>query len=103
MAHLRRRSHCAPRKPSDWPQAGDKTYHPTWGECTHQAPGRLSCLDLGSPKNAGPTESVPLCSTQEPEPEQLRPGKWDNVKRPNIRITAEEEDKKKGHEKILER
>ena len=29
---------------------------------------------------------------------------WDNVKHPNIRITGitEEEDKKKGHEKILE-
>ena len=29
---------------------------------------------------------------------------WDNVKRPNIQITGvpEEEDKKKGHEKILE-
>ena len=29
---------------------------------------------------------------------------WDNVKQPNIRITGvpEEEDKKKGHEKILE-
>ena len=29
---------------------------------------------------------------------------WDNVKRPNIRIIGvpEEEDKKKGHEKILE-
>ena len=29
---------------------------------------------------------------------------WDNVKRPNIRITGvpEEEDKMKGHEKILE-
>ena len=30
---------------------------------------------------------------------------WDNVKRPNIRIIGvpEEEDKKKGHEKILEK
>ena len=29
---------------------------------------------------------------------------WDNVKHPNIQITGvpEEEDKKKGHEKILE-
>ena len=26
---------------------------------------------------------------------------WDNVKRPNIRV-PEEEDKKKGHEKLLE-
>ena len=31
-------------------------------------------------------------------------GLWDNVKRPNIRIIGvpEEEDKKKGHEKLLE-
>ena len=76
MAHLRRRSHCAPRKPSDWPQAGDKTYHPTRGECTHQAPGRLSCSDLGRAQNAGPTECVPLWSTREPEPERLRLGKF---------------------------
>ena len=73
MAHLRRRSRCAPRKPSDWPQAGDKTYHPTWGECTHQAPGRLSCSDLGRAQNARPDKSVPLWSIREPE--GLRPGK----------------------------
>ena len=29
----------------------------------------------GTPQNAGPTECVPFWSTQEPEPEQLRPGK----------------------------
>ena len=28
---------------------------------------------------------------------------WDNVKCPNIRIIGVQEDKKKGHEKILER
>ena len=73
MAPLRQHSHCAPRKRSSWDQGGNKV-HCTWGKCTHQAPGRLSCLDLGSPKNAGPTESVPLCSTQEPEFEQRTPG-----------------------------
>ena len=43
------------------------------GQCTHQAPGHLSCLDLGRAQNAHPTDSVPLWSTQEPE--WLRPGK----------------------------
>ena len=45
-------------------------------ECALQAPGRLSCSDRGRTQNTGPTESVPLCSTREPEPEWLRPGKW---------------------------
>ena len=75
MAHLRRCSRCAPRKLSGWDQGGDKSHCPTWGECTHQAPGRLSCSDLGRAQNTGPTESVPLWSIQEPEPERLRPGK----------------------------
>ena len=48
---------------------------PTWGESTHQTPGCLSCSNLGRAQNAGPTESVPLWNTQEPEPEQLRPGR----------------------------
>ena len=74
-AHLRQCSHCAPRKLSGGDGGGDKTHCPTWGECTHQAPGRLSCSNLGRAQNAGPTESVPLWSTQEPEPEQCRPGK----------------------------
>ena len=43
--------------------------------CAHQAPGHLSCLDLGRAQNAGPTESAPLWSTRVPEPERLRPGK----------------------------
>ena len=43
------------------------------GQCAGKAPGCLSCLDLGRAQNAHPTESVPLYSTQEPEPEQLRP------------------------------
>ena len=39
------------------------------GECACQAPGRLRCSDLGRAQNAGPAESVPLWSTQVPEPE----------------------------------
>jgi len=31
---------------------------------------------MGRAQNAGPTESIPLWSTQEPELEQLRPGKY---------------------------
>ena len=50
-------------------------HRPTWGVCAHQAPGHLSCSDLGRVQNAGPAKSVPLWSTQEPEPEWLRPGK----------------------------
>ena len=49
--------------------------HPTWEEWARQARGRLSCSDLGKTQNADSTESVPLWSTQEPEPEWLRPGK----------------------------
>ena len=74
-AHLRWRSHCAPRKLKVWDGGGDKTHCPTWGVCTRQAPGYLSCSDLGRAQNAGPTKSVPLWSTREPEPEWLRPGK----------------------------
>ena len=37
--------------------------------------GHLSSLGLGRAQNTSPTKSVPLWSTQEPEPEQLRPGK----------------------------
>ena len=72
--HLRQCSRCTPRKPRGWDLGGDDTL-PTWGECSRQAPGRLSCSHLGRAQNAGPTESVPLWSTQEPEHEWLRPGK----------------------------
>ena len=75
MAHLRWHSHFTLRKLSRWDQGGDKTHCPTWEECTRQAPGHLSSSDLGRAQNAGPTESVPLWSTQEPDPEELRPGK----------------------------
>ena len=63
------------RKLSGWDGGGDKMHCPTWGECVYQAPGHLRCSDLGRAQNAGPTEAVPLWSTWEPEPEQLRPGK----------------------------
>ena len=74
MAHLRQCSRCTPRKPSGWDEGGDKTRCPTKVECACQPPGHQTCLDLGRAQNTGPTESVPLWSTQEPEPEQLRSG-----------------------------
>ena len=74
-AHLRWHSCCAPRKRSGWDQGGDKTHRPTWGVCARQVPGLLSCSDLGRAHNTGPTESVPLWSTRETEPEWLRSGK----------------------------
>ena len=40
-----------------------------------QAPGDLSCSDLGRAQNAGQTASAPLWNTQVPEPERIRPGK----------------------------
>ena len=61
-AHLRWRSHWAPRKPSGWDGGGHKKHHATWGERAHQAPGCLSCSDLGRAQNAWPTEFVPLWS-----------------------------------------
>ena len=75
MAHLRQISCCAPRKLSSWDEGVDKMHHTPGESALTQAPVYLSCLDLGRAKKAGPTESVPLWSTQEPEPEQLRPGK----------------------------
>ena len=74
-AHLRRRARCIPRKLSRWDGGGNKMQPPTGGDCTHQAPGHLSCSDLERAQNAGPTKSAPLWSTQVPEPEWLRPGK----------------------------
>ena len=75
MAHLRRHAYCTPRKPSDWSRGGDKMHCPPGDDCTRQAPGHLSCSDLGRTQNADPTESPPLGSTQEPESEQHTPGK----------------------------
>ena len=63
-----------PQKPSGWARGSDKS-HRTLGERTRQAPGLLSCSDQGRAQNTGPTKSELLWSTQEPEPEQLRPGK----------------------------
>ena len=63
MAHLRRHTSCTPRKPSSWDEEGDKTQPPSGGDCVHQAPGHLSCSDLGRAQNAGPTKSVPLWRT----------------------------------------
>ena len=74
-AHLRRRAPCTPRKMSGWDRGGDKMLPPTGGDYARQAPGLLSCSDLGRAQNAGPTESAPLRSTRVPEPERLRPGK----------------------------
>ena len=75
VAHLRRCTRCTPRKPSVRNGGGDKTHSPPGGYCACQAPGHLSCLDLGRAQNTGPTESAPLRATRVPEPEQLRLGK----------------------------
>ena len=72
--HLRRRARCTPRKLSVWDGGGKNPQPLTGGDHAHQAPGQLSCSDLGRAQNAGPTKSAPLWSTQEPEPEWLRPG-----------------------------
>ena len=73
-AHLRRCALCTPRKPSGWDGGGGKPQPSTGGESARQAPGRLSCSDLGRAQNAGPTKSAPLWRTREPEPERLIPG-----------------------------
>ena len=69
-AHLRRCSGCTPRKPSGRDGGGNKSQN-----CARQAPGHLSCSDLGRAQNAEPTKSAPLMTTRVPEPEWLRPGK----------------------------
>jgi len=71
MAHLRRCTCCTPRKPSSWDGGGDKMQPPTGGDYGRQAPGHLSCSDMGRAQNAGPTKSAPLWSNQEPEPKWL--------------------------------
>ena len=52
-AHLRRLAHCTPRKLSGWDGGADKMHGLFRGDCTCQAPGHLSCLDLGRAQNAG--------------------------------------------------
>ena len=74
MAHLRWLTHFTPRKPSGLDGGDDKSQLSTGGGCAHQAPGHLSCSDVGRAQNAGPTKSAPLQSTQEPKPERFRPG-----------------------------
>ena len=100
MAHLRRLSHCAPRKPRGWDWGGDKTHHTpgesaltkqlvawaalTWeGHKTQAQPIlclcgvpqnlNLSGLDLGSAHNPGP--AFDSSTAEQPGPEQCRPGK----------------------------
>jgi len=70
-----RHHHCTPRNLSNWDGEGDKMQPPTGGDHARQGLGHLSCSDLGRAQNAVPNKSAPLWSTQEPEPEWLRPGK----------------------------
>ena len=64
MAHLRRRACCTPRKPSGWDGRGNKLQPSTGGNCAHQAPGHLSCSDLGwAQMQAQP--SLHLCGVPE--------------------------------------
>ena len=72
-ARLRRHTGFTSRKPSGRDGGGDKPQLSTGGGCSRQV-SHLSCSDQGWAQNAGPTESAPLWSTQEPEPEWLRPG-----------------------------
>ena len=72
-AHLRRRTHCTPRKLSGWDGGGNKSQPSTGGNCAYQAPSYLRFSGLGRPQNAGPTKSAPLWSTREPGTEWLRP------------------------------
>ena len=61
-AHLRQRSHCTPRKLSSG--TGEVIRLTTQlGDCAHQAPAHLRCLDLGRTPNPGP--SLCLCGVPE--------------------------------------
>ena len=61
---LDRHAHCHPGNQASW--TGEVIrYTPHLGRLL-QAPGHLSCWDLGRAQNTGPTESTPLWSTQEP-------------------------------------
>ena len=59
---------CTPRKLSSSDGRGDTLEPSIVDESAHQAPGLLSCSDLGRTQNAGSTESAPLWSTQVLEP-----------------------------------
>ena len=74
MAHLRWHSHCAPRKLSSWDGGGDKTHCPA-GRVKLPSTWLPELLRPRKGTKRSPTKSVPLWSTQEPEPERLRPGK----------------------------
>ena len=50
---------CTPRKLSSSDGRGDTLEPSIVGESAHQAPGLLSCSDLGREQNAGPAESAP--------------------------------------------
>ena len=73
-AHLTQHSCGAPRKPRGWDRGGDKTHRPA-GRVHLQNTWLPELLGPGKAQNAGPTKSVPLWSTREPEPEWFRPGK----------------------------
>ena len=72
-AHL---TWCTPGTPRRLSGAGEviKMHSPP-GTVRSPSTCLLHCSDPGMAQNACPTESVPLWSTQGPEPEQLRPGK----------------------------
>ena len=74
MAHLRRCSHGALRKPSAWDRGGDKTHRPA-GRVSSPSTWSPELLGPGKGTKHGPTKFVLLWSTQEPEPEWLRPVK----------------------------
>ena len=69
-ARLKWRSHDTPRTSTQ------DTAH--LGQCACQAPGHVSSWGLGKVQNACLMESVPLWTTRELEPEQLRPGSAHN-------------------------
>ena len=62
MAHLRRCSHGALRKPRGWDRGGDKTHRPV-GRVRLPNTWSPELLGPGKAQNAGPTKSVPLRST----------------------------------------
>ena len=67
-----------------------------------QAHGHLSFSDWGRAQNAGPTESVPLWSLQEPEPEWLRPGKCRQPRAHSLQSNLEPEQCRLGKHTLHE-
>ena len=73
-AHLSRPCPLPPRKPSGWDgEVMRRTPH--LGRLCWPSPWSPEPLGPGRANTAGPADSAPLWSTQEPEPERLRPGK----------------------------